>query len=642
MSQQPLDVICLGRAGVDLYGEQIGGRLEDMQSFRKYVGGSSLNIATGCARQGLRPALLSRVGDEHMGRFIRETLAAEGVDVSHLVTDPERLTALVLLGIKDRDTFPLIFFRENCADMAIDPADFDPGFIASARALLITGTHFSTPGVDRASRTAIDYTRRAGGRCILDIDYRPVLWGLTGHGRGEARFVAAERVSEHLQGIVPLFDLIVGTEEEIHIAGGTTDTAAALRRLRELTAAAIVLKRGPTGCSIFPGPIPARLDDSVTVAGVEVAVLNVVGAGDAFMAGFLRGYLNDEPWQQCGRYANACGALVVSRHGCTPAMPTRPELDDYLARATTVPRPDQDARLNYLHRVTARHRPWPEVCALAFDHRRQFEEMAAECGAGAERIPVLKGLIARAVRRVAAEAGIDGRAGVLVDGRFGQDPLAALTGTGLWIGRPVELPGSRPLAFEAGGNVGLEIASWPAEQVVKCLVFYHPDDEPALREAQEARVKVLFEACARTGHELLLEIIPPTEMPCDERTVARALARFYALGIQPDWWRLRPPSAEGWHEIAAVIEINDPYCRGVLLGLETDEAELAAGFRAAAGQRWCRGFAVGRRLFTAPARRWLAGDSDDEATVAAIAERYRRAIRLWREREPALERGERP
>ena len=132
MPEPRLDLICIGRASVDLYGEQVGGRLEDMASFAKYVGGCPTNIAVGAARLGLRSAALTRVGDEHMGRFIRETLAAEGVDVSHVNTDPERLTALVILGIRDKETFPLIFYRENCADMAIDTDDFDADCIAAS------------------------------------------------------------------------------------------------------------------------------------------------------------------------------------------------------------------------------------------------------------------------------------------------------------------------------------------------------------------------------------------------------------------------------------------------------------------------------------------------------------------------------
>jgi 5-dehydro-2-deoxygluconokinase len=176
---RPLDLICVGRAAVDLYGEQIGGRLEDMQSFTKYLGGSPANTAVGVARLGLKPAMLTRVGDEHNGRFVRETLAAEGVDVSHVATDPKRLTALVFLGIQDRDTFPLVFYRDNCADMAISPDDFDAAFIASSKALLISGTHLSQPLTYESCTRAMALAKAAGTRVVLDIDYRPVLWGLT-------------------------------------------------------------------------------------------------------------------------------------------------------------------------------------------------------------------------------------------------------------------------------------------------------------------------------------------------------------------------------------------------------------------------------------------------------------------------------
>ncbi|MEO8525845.1 MAG: PfkB family carbohydrate kinase, partial [Caldimonas sp.] len=202
----------MGRAAVDLYGEQIGGRLEDMRSFAKYLGGSPANTAVGVARLGLKPAMLTRVGDEHNGRFVRERLAAEGVDVSHVGTDPKRLTALVFLGIRDRETFPLVFYRDQCADMALEPADVDAVFMAKAQALLLSGTHLSQPGSLAACRHAIALARAAGTRIVLDIDYRPVLWGLTAPGLGEQRYVASAAVSRQLQEIVADCDLVVGTE----------------------------------------------------------------------------------------------------------------------------------------------------------------------------------------------------------------------------------------------------------------------------------------------------------------------------------------------------------------------------------------------------------------------------------------------
>lgn len=632
MTERTLDVICLGRVAVDFYGEQIGSRLEDMTSFAKYLGGSSGNMATGTSRLGLRSAMLARVGDEHMGRFVRETLQHEGVDVSHVITDAERLTALVVLGIKDRETFPLIFYRNHCADMGITEDDIDEDFIASSKTLAITGTHFSTPSTDAACRKAIEYAKKHGTRVAVDIDYRPVLWGLTGHGLGEERFVASEKVSEHLQTIVPLCDLIVGTEEEIHIAGGSTDTVAALRRIRELSSATIVCKRGPLGASVFEGAIPDTLDEGITVKGVRVEVLNVLGAGDAFMSGLLRGWVNEEPWEQALRYANASGALVVSRHGCTPSMPSKVELDDYLSRAESVPRPDLDARLNYLHRATNRRRDWPELMVMAFDHRKQLEEMAVDYGVDLGRVTQLKQLIMQGGYRAAREAGIQGKAGILADSRYGQAVLEELTGQGWWIGRPVELPSSRPLEFETGNNIAGVLRSWPEEHVVKCLVFYHPDDAAALKAAQEKKVLELFEACCMSGHELLLEIIPPAGSEVDPRTLSRAMARFYELGVYPDWWKLPSPSREAWPNIAAQIEANDPHCRGVvLLGLDAPEEVLQSGFQAAADQPWCKGFMVGRTIFGAPSRAWFAGELDDQGLIEAITGNYLRMIALWRQ-----------
>jgi len=241
-SGRRFDLACLGRLAVDLYAQQVGARLEDVASFAKYLGGSSANIAFGAARLGLRAAMVSRVGDEQMGRFLVETLQREGCDTSMVQVDPERLTALAILGLKDRDTFPLLFYRENCADMAIAADAIAESFVADCRALLITGTHLSQPGVRAASTRALEHAGRHGTLRVLDIDYRPVLWGLTKRGDGQTRFVPDARVTASLQEMLPSFDLLIGTEEEFIIAGGVPgDLPASLRRVRELTRSRPVL-----------------------------------------------------------------------------------------------------------------------------------------------------------------------------------------------------------------------------------------------------------------------------------------------------------------------------------------------------------------------------------------------------------------
>src|SRR6202162_4248562 len=373
-----LDLIAVGRSSVDLYGEQLGGRLEDMGSFAKYVGGSPTNTAVGAARLGLKTGLLPRVGADHMGRFIREQLVREGVDVRGFLADPQRLTALVILGIRDRETFPLIFYRENCADMALCEQDLDDRWLASARAVLINGTHLSTPGVFEASAGAARRVKAAGGRVVFDIDYRPVLWGLAAKDLGENRFVAHAAVTQRLQNVLPLCDLVVGTEEEIRILGGVEDTLAALKDIRVRTSATLVCKRGARGCVVFPGCVPDNIEQGVVAPGFQVEVYNVLGAGDAFMGGFLRGWLRDEPLEQCCRLGNACGAIVVSRHGCAPAMPTWPELELFLATGARKFRLREDAELEHLHWATTRSRACQDLTVLAIDHRSQFEDLAAE------------------------------------------------------------------------------------------------------------------------------------------------------------------------------------------------------------------------------------------------------------------------
>ncbi|WP_434525206.1 bifunctional 5-dehydro-2-deoxygluconokinase/5-dehydro-2-deoxyphosphogluconate aldolase [Photorhabdus asymbiotica] len=631
--RKKFDVICMGRIAVDLYGQQIGARLEDMGSFAKYLGGSSGNVAYGTARQGLKSSMLARVGDEHMGRFLREELQSVGCDTSHLTTDKERLTALVLMGIKNKTTFPLIFYRDNCADMAITRDDFSEKYIASARCLAITGTHLSHPNTRDAVLTALNYARRNGVKTVIDIDYRPVLWGLTSLGDGETRYIESEQVTTQLQEVLSLFDLIVGTEEEFHIAGGSTNTIEALRNIRKLTAAELVCKRGPLGCSVFTAEIPADLDDGITVQGIQIDVLNVLGAGDAFMSGLLRGYLNNEGWEKACTYANACGALVVSRHGCAPAMPDKTELDNYLLRANQILRPNLDETLNHLHRISARKKQWDELCVMAFDHRIQFIEMARQANTSIKRISLLKQLLLRASQEVAVEAGLQGKAGLLCDSTFGQDILNEITGQGWWIGRPIELPGSRPLCLEHG-NIGSQLIDWPLEHIVKCLVIFHPEDDHALRLEQEKKVQKIYAACCKSGHELLLEVILPTGMEHSDGYYIRALRRFYNLGVKPDWWKLPPLSANSWDSISYLIQQRDPYCRGVvILGLDAPQEELKIGFNAAAGKSIVKGFTVGRTLFGQPSLQWLKNEIDDNSLIQKIKMNYHNLISLWRQRE---------
>ncbi|MBI3183879.1 MAG: 5-dehydro-2-deoxygluconokinase [Myxococcales bacterium] len=315
MAATSLDVICVGRAAVDLYAEQVGVPLEDVSSFAKYLGGSPANVAVGARKLGLSTAMLTRVGADPMGAFVRKALAGYGVDVSHVTDAGGFLTGLVILGIEPPDRFPILFYRERCADIQLHEGDVEPRWVASARATVLSGTHLSQPQSRGALHKATEAASGAGRKVALDIDWRPFLWPDGGRAARGVYLEAASRC-----------DLVVGTEEEAEAAGGVA-------ALREACPGLLVVKRGGRGCSVFPRGAPP-----LDVPGFKVEVLNVLGAGDAFLSGFLRGWLSGWEPARCARLANAVGAIVVTRHGCAPAMPTFEEVEQFLAdRGEAIP-----------------------------------------------------------------------------------------------------------------------------------------------------------------------------------------------------------------------------------------------------------------------------------------------------------------
>ena len=284
--------------------------------------------------------------------------------------------------------------------------------------------------------------------------------------------------------------------------------------------------------------------------------------------------------------ANACGAIVVSRHGCAPAMPTRSELDDFLVRKDLPFRIREDDRLEHLHWATTRHEEFEELTVLAIDHRSQFDDLVQELGCSETAISDFKRLALEALDKVADN---DPRFGMLVDDRFGFDVLAELSNRPYWIGRPIEVARSRPLEFAGAGDVGMEISGWPLRHVVKCLAFYHADDPAELRERQERQLLRLFSACRETRHELLLEILPP-----------------------PD------------------IQV------GQVLGLSAPIPDLIASFEAAASFPLIKGFAVGRSIFHDVAREWLSGGATDGDAIDAMAGRLSALVQGWRSARAAV------
>ena len=419
--------------------------------------------------------------------------------------------------------------------------------------------------------------------------------------------------------------MIVGTEEEFAIAGGSAQVDEAIDKVRHATSATLVVKRGADGCTVHSS-VDGHAAPALALRGAPIEVFNILGAGDAFMAGFLSGWLRDRPLAECGARANACGALVVSRHGCAPAMPTAEELDHFLAHGSPTLRLREDTTLNRLHRAGTRDSVPPLLAVLAFDHRSQFEAMSAAHGRPAACIVDFKRLIARGARLALDERPqLASAGGLIIDDRYGESLLPQFDDR-FWVARPVESPGQRPLAFEDGENVLALLRRWPRRHVAKCLVAFDPDDPADLRREQVGRLVELAAACVATERELLLEIVLPAE-PADgeiDRRLRAAMAEIAAAGVRPDWWKLPAPADEnGWRELSATVHALDSHCRGVLvLGQDAPLEQLAPKIALAARHPVCRGFAVGRSIFGDAARAWFAGHIDDAAVVEQIASRY--------------------
>ncbi len=632
-AKRKYDVISLGRAAVDVYATELGTRLEDANSFSKYLGGSSGNIAYGCARQGLRVSMFTRVGDDHMGRFVIETFARAGVDTSQISCDKNRLTGLVFLSVKTKTSLPLLFYRKDCADMGITAADVEESYIASTRILIITGTHFSQPGPRAACFQAMEYARKHNVRVVLDLDYRPVLWGLTTLDAGAESFVASEKVSASLQEIFSYCSVIVGTQEEIHIGGGHTDTQKALSSIRAHTEAVIVMKKGGVGAQVFTAAIPAKLSDVPLHKGFPVTVLSTVGAGDAFMSGLMRGYATTLPWQSSIRYANACGALVVSRHGCAPAIPSKTELDTALKHAAGGGMLDQTPALARLHSTSTRTQNWQQLAVLAFDHRLPFEELAAELkipqAVIAPRLSELKNLLLSAFYETTTKLKLHGKAGILCDDIYGLDVLNDITGKNFFIARPAEAARRRPINFIAE-NMGLTMTAWPQSHVVKCLFFLAAEDKPAMLQTQLTQLRRLADDCAATQHELMLEWLPYLPNKKTPASIAVIMEKIYTAGIFPAWWKLLIETQEEWDHATAAIAQYDASCRGILLlGAAKDMQDMQKLFRLGSTQTMARGFAVGRTIFKAPATAWLKNELSAAAFVQAVVKNYTALIQAW-------------
>lgn len=303
------DVLCMGRSSIDLYAHEINVPITQVRSFDAYVGGCPTNVSVGTRRLGLTSALLTGVGTDQVGDFVLSFLEREGVVTQFIPRFPDRRTSAVIMAIQPPDNFPLTFYRENCADVGLSVEHVHQAPVARSRVIFLSGTGLSVEPSRTATMLAAEIARDAGKAALLDLDYRPVVWP------------SAETFGVHARALASMCSISVGTEEELQAATGEPDSDRAVQRLFAGRLELFVLKRGAAGCRVY-----RRAGPPVDVPPFRIEVLNVLGAGDAFASGFIYGYLQGWPAEKAARFANAVGAIVVTRHGCANFMPRLEEV----------------------------------------------------------------------------------------------------------------------------------------------------------------------------------------------------------------------------------------------------------------------------------------------------------------------------
>ncbi|KMO68032.1 5-dehydro-2-deoxygluconokinase [Mycolicibacterium chubuense] len=308
MTNQPYDVLAIGRSGVDVYPLQVGVGLEDVESFGKFLGGSAANVAVAAARLGNRTALISGAGDDPFGRFVRNELARLGVDNRFVSTHGEFPTPVTFCEIFPPDDFPLYFYRKPSApDLQIRPDEIDADEVRSSRLFWATVTGLSEEP-SRSAHFAAWEARERRPLTVLDLDYRPMFW--------DSPAAATEQVRKALAHVT----VAVGNREECEIAVGESNPHKAADALLDLGVELAIVKQGPRGV------LGKSRRSSVTVAPNEVDVVNGLGAGDAFGGSLCHGLLHGWSLEKTLRYANAAGAIVAGRLECSTAMPTATEV----------------------------------------------------------------------------------------------------------------------------------------------------------------------------------------------------------------------------------------------------------------------------------------------------------------------------
>ncbi|QJD87267.1 5-dehydro-2-deoxygluconokinase [Cohnella herbarum] len=316
-----LDFVGLGRLCIDLNANEIHRPMEETLTFTKYVGGSPANITIALARLGARAGFIGRVSNDQFGRFITRYLHEENINVDNVIVDDTgSVTGLAFTEIKSPTDCSILMYRDNVADLKLEPADVSEEYIRQARSLLISGTALAKSPSREAVFVALAYARKHGVVTIFDIDYRPYTW------------VNKAEIAVYCTMVAENCDVVLGGREEFDLLESSEgpqrqDDDETARKWLDHQARIVVVKRGGDGSIVY-----SRGGERVEGAVFPANVVKTFGAGDSFAGAFIYGLMQGWSLDRCQQYGSASASIVVSSHSCSDAMPTLDQIRDRIDR----------------------------------------------------------------------------------------------------------------------------------------------------------------------------------------------------------------------------------------------------------------------------------------------------------------------
>ncbi|HZG60977.1 MAG TPA: 5-dehydro-2-deoxygluconokinase [Anoxybacillus sp.] len=320
-SRKPMDFIAIGRLCIDLNANEINRPMEETVTFTKYVGGSPANITIGMSRLGMKTGFIGRVADDQMGRFILGYLEKNHIDTSSVITDKSgSVTGLAFTEIKSPTDCSILMYRENAADLKLEPKDVREEYIKQAKAILISGTALAKSPSREAVFLALDYARKHGAVVFFDLDYRPYTWN------------SKEETAIYYNLAAEKCDVIIGTREEFDMmecfeSNMNHDDYVTAKKWFDYHAKIVVIKHGKDGSIAY-----TKEGESFKGTIFPANVIKTFGAGDSYAAGFIYGLMQGWDIPKSMEYGAAAASIVISSHSCSDAMPTVEQIESYIQK----------------------------------------------------------------------------------------------------------------------------------------------------------------------------------------------------------------------------------------------------------------------------------------------------------------------